>query len=179
MSDKEESQQQAADKAAAGRGPSYPVVSLQEAIARIKRVYEEEGKALAPTGSAVKHWGFSEKSSGGRQMTSTLLQYGLLRDEGRGDQRRVAVTKLALDILLLQEGAGERAQAIKKAARSPKLYNDLLAHYSEGLPSDATLRHYMVTQRDISPGGVDLAIKNLRANISYAKLLSSDNLSDI
>jgi hypothetical protein len=159
-----------------GRGPSYPFISLKDAIAKIKAFYDQEGKALAPVSTAVEHWDYSEKSSGGRQMISTLLQYRLLRDEGSGPQRRVALTKLALDILLLTPQSTEWMKAVTTAARSPKLFSEILTHFvASGLPSDSSLKHYLITEMDISPSAVDTVIKNLRANIAFAKLLESDN----
>jgi hypothetical protein len=49
--------------ASPGRGPSYPIFDLAEAVSRIRKFYDEEGKAAAPPASAVRHWGFSEKSN--------------------------------------------------------------------------------------------------------------------
>jgi hypothetical protein len=164
-----------------GRGPSYPFINLQEAILRISKFYAEEGKAPAPMASAVKHWGYSEKSSGGRQTVSTLLQYGLLREEGSGEQRRVSVSKLALDIMLHEQGSPEWLAAMRTAGRSPKLFAELLAKYdSTGLPSDSTLKHYLVAERDISPSSVDAVIRNLRSTIEFARLNSSEKVeSDV
>jgi len=154
-----------------GRGPSYPILDLQDAVSRIKKFYEEEGKAAAPPASAVRHWGYSEKSSGGRQTISTLLQYGLLRDEGAGDARRLSVSKLALDILLHPQGSPEWLAALGNAARSPRLFAEILNKYSAtGLPSDSTLKHYLIADRDLSAGGAEAVVKNLRASIKFANL---------
>lgn len=164
-----------------GRGPSYPILSLRTAIDRVSKLFKEEGKALVYSSVVVAHWGYSEKSSGGRQLISTLLQYGLLRDEGSGDQRKLAVSPLALDILLHDEGSAERAKAVKTAARSPKLFADILSHYAAdgALPSDTNLKRFLIMERNISQDATDAVIKNFRDTVSYAKLLeSSDSKAD-
>jgi hypothetical protein len=165
--------------AAQTRGTSYPFIDLQEAVTRARKFYDEEGKAPAAVAAAVKHWGYSDKSSGGRQTVSTLLQYGLFRFDGASDQRRIWLSKLALDILLLEQGSAAQMEALKTAARSPKLYADILSHYATtAIPSDASLKHFLVTQRDISTASVDAVIKHFRATMRYANLSSSDKIQD-
>ena len=157
-----------------GRGASYPSLTLREAVGKLKKFWVEEKKAAVPVSSAVKHWGYGEKSSGGRQAVSTLLQYGLLRDQGSGDQRRLSVSELGLDILLHEEGTAEHVAALRQAAKAPKLFTAILAHYNNALPSDATLSHYLVKEKDVHADTVRVVIKNLRDSTSYANLLSSD-----
>jgi hypothetical protein len=145
--------------ASPGRGPSYPIFDLAEAVSRIRKFYDEEGKAAAPPSSAVRHWGFSEKS------------IGLLREEGSGDTRRLSVSRLALDVLLHPVGSPEWIAALGVAARSPRIYADILSTYkSTGLPSDTTLKHYLITEKDLYTSGADSVVKNLRATIKFANL---------
>lgn len=157
----------------AGRGPSYPIASLQAAVTRVRKLFDLEGRTLVHASVAVDHWGYSAKSSGGRQMIATLLQYGLIRDEGSGEQRSVAVSNLGLDILLHDEGSNERFAALRTAARSPKLFADILATYAAGLPSDTSLKRFLIMDRNVTKDAVDGVLKNFRDTISYAKLLES------
>jgi len=174
MAEKTES---AKGEASSGRGQSYPFIDLQEAVQRARKFYEEEGKAPAAVAAAVRHWGYSDKSSGGRQTVATLLQFGLFKSDGYAEQRRVSLSKLALDILLLESGSKEQTDALKTAAQTPKIYAQILSHYATtGLPSDGSLKHYLLTELDVSTAGVDLVIRNFRATYRYANLCSSDKI---
>lgn len=155
------------------RGTSYPFVSLKEAVERARVFFDHEGKNAAPVGAAIEHWGYGAKSSGGRQTVAAMLSYGLMRDEGSGEQRRVALTKMALDILLAEPDSESRRTAIRAAGRAPKLYREILSNYPEGLPSDTTLRHFLIAQVDVSPSAVPLVIKNFRDTAAFAELYSS------
>src|SRR3989344_3943935 len=83
-----------------GRGVSYPVIGLEDAIEKARTFHREERKSAAPVASAIKHFGYSESSSGGRQTVATLIQFGLLEDEGRSENRHVRLTDRALTIRL-------------------------------------------------------------------------------
>jgi hypothetical protein len=163
----------------ATRGPTSPFISLQEAVARAQKLYNEEGRAPAAAATAVKHWGYSEKSSGGRQTISALLQYGLVGDEGTGEQRKVSLTKRALDILMLDKDSHERGEAIRIASSSPKLFGEVLNRYAgTNLPSNSSLKHYLVSERELAPAAADLFIKNFRANLDYVKINNSGKVGD-
>lgn len=161
-------------------GPRYPFIGLPEAVERAKVFFQEEKKNPAPVAAAVKHWGYADKSSGGRQTVAALIHFGLLRDEGSSEQRRIMVTPLALDLLLHPEGSADWLEAARTAAKSPKLFADLMSKYQpHELPSDSTLRHYLVAQRSLNPSVVDTVLKNFKATLKFARLDSSDTLPPI
>ncbi|EHL24155.1 hypothetical protein KYG_04225 [Acidovorax sp. NO-1] len=151
-----------------GRGISYPFIDLEQAIAQARKFYAQERKSSAPVLSALKHFGYSESSSGGRQTISALLQFGLLEDEGRKDSRNVKLTNRALTILLAEDDSPERAEALHACARMPKIYAELLSKYGEELPSDATLTYYLRKDKDFNPKTVDAFIKDFRKSLAFA-----------
>lgn len=153
------------------RGPSYPFIDLKAAVERAHAFFENEGRAAAPILAAVAHWGYAEKSSGGKQTVSALIQYGLMRDEGSSEQRKVSLTRLAYDILLSTPGSRDHADALKRAARSPRIFMEVLTHYKDtGLPSDASLKHFLIADKELNVGAAETVIKHLRASIKYARL---------
>lgn len=152
-----------------GRGASYPFIDLRVAVDRAKVFFEKEGRAGAPIAAAVDHWGYGEKSSGGKQTVSALLQYGLLRDEGSSDLRKVSISRLGLDVLMNTPGSNEYLVALKQSARSPRIFTEILTHYRDtGLPSDASLKHYLVADRELNVKAAELVIKNLRSTLKFA-----------
>ena len=158
-------------KASGTRGSSYPFISLKEAILRTQTFFDQEGKNAAPVAAAIEHWGYGAKSSGGRQTVAAMLQYGLMRDEGSSDNRRLSLTKLGLDILLTEKDSASYREALKISARSPRLFREIFQKYPEPpLPSDTTLRHFLIAEKDVTPGAVASVIKNFRDNLAFSGL---------
>jgi hypothetical protein len=153
------------------RGVSYPFIDLQEAVARAQKFYDIERKNAAPIATAVKHWGYSDKSSGGKQTIAALSYYGLLQDLGSGEHRQVKLTDRALDIIHSPLDSKERKQALQDAAAAPKLYGELLSKYTaHELPSDDTLRFFLLRTKDVNQNSVDALIRNFRATLSFSGL---------
>jgi hypothetical protein len=155
-------------KRAQGRGISYPFINLEEAVVAARKFYQEERKSAAPVAAATKHFGYAESSSGGRQMISALLQFGLLEDEGRNEHRHVKLTDRALTILLAAEDSPDRIAALRECARMPKIYAELLNKWVDDLPSDSTLSYYLLKTKDFNPKMVSSFIKDFRKSLAYA-----------
>src|SRR6266849_5617157 len=108
------------------RSPAYPFINLETALKRAKEFHDQEIRNAASVKVAVKHWGYEEKSSGGLQTIAALISFGLLKDDGIGDKRKLQLTQNALRILLDQRPDSiERAQLIKQAALAPKIHHEL------------------------------------------------------
>lgn len=163
-----------AAKSSGIRGISFPSMGLKEAIERAHVFYNHERKNKAPVSSAVAHWGYGQKSSGGRVTVSALLQFGLFEDEGQKDDRLVRLTTRALDILLAEEGSPTQREAIRAAASSPKIYKEILDRWpSHELPSDATLKSFLLREKDFNPSSVEQFIRNFRETILFAGLTTA------
>jgi hypothetical protein len=155
----------------AKRGISYPALSLEEAVKRAEQLWNAEKKHSVPVDVVVQHWNYSSKSSGGRLVVAALLSFGLLADEGRKDERLVQLTPTALDILLNTIESKERIQALQAAIRKPKIYAELLSKWSaDDLPSDQTIKTFLIRDKDFNTKMVDTFIKCFRSSIKYAKL---------
>ncbi|MDG0853332.1 hypothetical protein [Roseateles puraquae] len=168
------SQPSAAGKKPVGRGVSYPFISLEVAVEKARAFHREERKSAAPVSSAMRHFGYSETSSGGRQTVATLLQFGLLEDEGRSENRHVKLTERALDILLAEPESPARYAALREAVRMPKLYANIMAKWPDQLPSDHTLAFYLQKEFDFNPKNIKAFIADLRASLAFARYSMSD-----
>jgi hypothetical protein len=156
---------------AGGRGTGYPAFSLEEALVRARKFWEAERKNAAPVSAAVKHWGYGDKSSGGKRTISALIQYGLLSDAGTDAKRTVKLTDRALTILLQEQNSDMWLRAVREAAESPKIYADLLTKWpAHELPSDASLQFYLVKDRNFNPSTVVDFLKDFRATVAFARL---------
>src|SRR4051812_14070001 len=102
------------------RSPNYPYITLPAALDRAKQLYDVEKRGAAAIPVVAKHWDYSPKSSGLLQSIAALKSYGLLDEEGRGDDRRVRLSDLALRILLDQRpDPRERREMLQRSARMP------------------------------------------------------------
>lgn len=149
------------------RSPAYPGLTLTDALQRMKVFYQKENKHAAPIAAALSHWGYSEKSGNGNIAVAALKAYGLLEDKGSGKQRLVNLTDTALEIVRDErEVSSARDAMLDHCARQPKLIAGLLEEYPEGLPSTATLRHYLI-QKEYNPNSVTSIIKVIEDAYRY------------
>lgn len=117
------------------RSPSFPFISLRKAVERARAMhdrYKREPARVIVVGSV---WGLGAKSSGLLQTVAALKQYGLLDDSGSKEDRRIALTPLALRILI-DTRPGQREDGLREAALKPRLFNELQRWASHRLPDD-------------------------------------------
>jgi hypothetical protein len=165
------------DRKSRTRSPAYPFINLAAALKRAKEFYSKEQRNAASVKVAVKHWGYDQKSSGGKQTTAALLNYGLLKDEGIGDRRKVQLTQDALRVILDERpDFTEREQLIKKLALTPKIHKELWTKWGASMPSDGEIRHTLLVDWDppFNDKAVDGFIKLYKDTIAFAKLGESD-----
>jgi hypothetical protein len=158
------------------RSPAYPFINLETAIKRAKEFYAQEGRNAAPLKVAVKHWGYEEKSSGGLQTAAALMSFGLMQDEGTRDNRKLKLTPTALTILLDERPDSEsRAQAIKTAALTPKIHQQIWRRWGSSQTSDANIKHLLILELNppFNPNTAEVVIKVYRDTIAFAKPDSS------
>lgn len=153
---------------AGDRSPNYPVIGLDTALSRVRAVYDAERRNWAPVSSLYAHWGYSATSSGGRQVLAALNSYGLLEFQGSGPNREARVSPRALKWLT---DLPDKEAALREAALAPRLHKELWDKYSQGgLPSDQTLRAYLIEQRRFNPDTVESFIQQFRATLAFAKV---------
>lgn len=157
-----------------GRSPAFPFIPVARALARADELRAAEGKNGVPITSAYRAWGFGARSSGGRQTAAALRHFGLLDYVGRGEERDVRLTRLALDILLdTRPHSPERDALIRRAALNPPIHAELWRRYGAELPSDATLTTYLVRDRGFNETGARDLLAEYKDSLAFAKLLGT------
>jgi hypothetical protein len=149
------------------RSPSFPFISLPEALHRARELYDAERRNLVHPDVAVAHWGYSPRSSGGKQTIAALRAYGLLEDV-RGDLR---LTDRAQHILVREPGTAGRSDLLRQAALSPPVFSRLWERYGGDLPSDKSLRSYLVLELKFNENAVEDLLRNYRETLAFAELL--------
>jgi len=151
-----------------GRSPSYPGIDLQAAIRRAEALYAHEKMHPAPIGAIVGHWGYTTHKSGiASSQYAALKKFGLLTEEGSGNNRQGKLTPLAYSILH-NPNEPERSAAIREAALNPQIHRELWEMYGADLPSEATLRYRLVTERGFTEAGADDFVKEYRSTLDFA-----------
>lgn len=162
-----------------GRSPSYPGLDLQAALEKARQLYQHEKQHPAAVETILEHWGYAARSGAGLVAVAALKKFGLLEDQGRGDDRKAKLTERALDIIHDdREGSQERREAIRAAALEPKIHRELFESYKGKLPSDKNLRFNLLRERGFTESGADEFIRELRATFGFAGLSESDSLSE-
>lgn len=148
------------------RSPSFPFISLPEALHRARELYEAERRNPVHPDVAVAHWGYARSSSGGKQTIAALRAYGLLEDL-RGELR---LTDRAQHILVREPGSTERNDLLRAAALSPPLFSKLWHRYGAGTPS----RSWLVLELKVNEKSVEELLRSYRETLQYAKLLQDE-----
>jgi hypothetical protein len=162
------------------RSPGFPFIGLKKALARAKEFYDHEKRNWANVKVAVKHWGFNETSSGGKQTLAALAAYGLLQDNGSADSRQVRLSDIAIKVILdTRNPSPDRVELLKTLALKPKLHKEIWDKYEGQLPSQENLRHFLVVEHDppFNENWVDHFIGEFLASLEFAGLNKSDTLS--
>lgn len=139
------------------RSPSYPSISLKEAIEKVTSIYSQNYQSPVARSVAAELMGYGGLNGKSLGVLAALSKYGLL--EGRGDDTRVS--DLALNIIAHEPGAPERSAAIREAANKPDLFAELDGRFSGGKASDAAIRSYLITQKFI-PQAADAVVRSYR-----------------
>lgn len=150
------------------RSPKYPRLSLENAVARARSIYEQAGKASIAADTVAKVLGYTNAMNGKAQaIFSTLGQYGLLLRERK--EGKFSVSPLTIKILH-PVNEEQRLEALRTAALSPSIFSEIYAEFSAC--SEAVLSSHLV-QKGFTPEGASTAAAVYKANAIMAKLDSS------
>ncbi len=122
------------------RSPNYPQMNITQAIERIKKVYAAEHTHSVPDQSIASALGYSSLNGTSKVVLSALKKFGLLMPSGEGFK----ISQDAVAIIELLPDDPTRIVALHKAALRPPVFKQLNERYGTDLPSDASLRHYLV-----------------------------------
>lgn len=155
------------------RSPNAPAVSLKSALNYTSKLRKyANGMHPVPINDVLKDvWDMKPQSAYGRQVVAALISFGLASDEGKGEKRMVKVSELGAKI---DADHSDRDALLKKAAVTPPIHDELWKRYgSEGLPPDATMRQYLVWDREgnkFNEATVDEFLGQFRETIDFADL---------
>jgi hypothetical protein len=161
-----------------GRSPAYPFVPLGEAVRRVEQIRDAGATRQAmPPETFYQIWEIGPLSSAARQTMAALNHFGLVDYVGRGDERRVKLSDLALKIVLdRQPRSLERFQAVSAAALKPPIHADLYEKYTSFLPADVVLKTFLTRDKGYNDQAAEALIGEYRATLGYAGLTTPANM---
>lgn len=146
------------------RSPNYPVISLNEAVQKVRIVYQSENRHAATREVVAKCLGYSSLNGASASLVSALVKYGLMQHEGD----RLKISLDGLDLALHRKGDREYAEALQRAAFRPALFQELHEQYGTSLPSDHNLRASL-QKRGFNPKVVDTVIRLYRDTLEFVE----------
>lgn len=145
------------------RSPNYPSISLPEALDKVMQVYQVQHTHRAPREVVVRSMGYAGINGASATAISALHKYGLL--EGRGDDIRVSDRAMRFISPLNDD---ERRSAIREAATSPELFQELSEKFPGPLPGDDILHNYLI-RNGFSKSAVSGVISAYRETMTFAE----------
>lgn len=153
-----------------GRGPSYPYVDLEGAIALSRKVYDYAKRGPAPLESVITEaFKFSPTSSSGDKVTAALKSFGLIEDAAGTNGKAIKLSGRAVRILLDDTESVERQEEIKKAALAPKWYEYCWSKWGKEMPQ--AMRSNLLIEHGFVESTVDSFLSNYRKSIAFAGLM--------
>jgi hypothetical protein len=144
------------------RSPSFPFISLPEAIQRARLLYEAERRNPVSADVAVAHWGYAPKSSGGRQTIAALKAFELMEDVNG----RLRLTDVGQHLVVREPGSPEHNVLLRQVALSPPLFRKLWDRYGPELPPPQSLRSYLVLELKLNENAVENLMRSYRETVA-------------
>jgi hypothetical protein len=167
----------ASSKKPKGRSPAYPAINLETAIQRARQLYDKERRHLTPVTTIAAHWGYSSLNGPAFGAIAALKKYGLLDDEGAGEERKAKLSELA-DVILIHPNDEKRKAAIREAALRPPIHREMWEKYhDDDLPSEQNLLWELTRDRGFTERGATEFIRVYRSTIAFAQLEGSHRAS--
>lgn len=153
------------------RSPNYPALSLPQAVALARKLWNSEKRTPVSNEAAATAMGFKSLSGPARVAIGSLRQYGLIDKADRG---HVRMSERAVHILI---GEGdERAKALKAAETAPDLFQELAKSHADA--SENAIRSFLVTKKNFVDDGARKAAKAFRETLNLAKSGASGYTAD-
>lgn len=165
------------------RSPTFPYISLDMALERAKRIYDQVRDHAQPREVMSKAYGKPATSSSTIQTFATLLQYGLLENIMAPAGRRMRVSPLAQGIFNPHVPEEKRKEAIRKAALNPTIFAELWEKYRDAANlNDNVPLYYLTEERGYEHDGAVFTDKGAadvlriyRATLAFAGISGSDS----
>ena len=122
------------------RSPNYPVMDLGDALEAMRPVYKAEHRNKMSRETLAKHLGYTSLNGRALGKIGAVRAYGLI--EGTGDA--LWVSDDTITVLMAPDDSRDRAEALKRRALQPALFQQIGIDESGHLPSETNLKYRLV-----------------------------------
>lgn len=139
------------------RAPKCPSISLEDAIQRVKKIYNIEVRGVFDDETAVRHMGYNGLNGASRQTLGACRAYGLI--EGRAGDLAVsdnAVTIIADEGLPNQT---DRNESLDNALKHNPVFRELANRFGKG-GSDLSISAYLQKTYSFKPDAAEKVARN-------------------
>lgn len=159
------------------RSPSYPYISMQKGVNYLSLFYQEHTNNFVPVDLAMKTMDLTPTSSTSNRIVSSMIDYGIIEDEGVKDQKRIRVTPLGMR--LLKETRDDLIRNYRRQATlNEGMMKTAFEEWKNQLPSNVTMKSVLELDWDFTERAALRFIKVIRDNYQYAKLDTYNYLLD-
>jgi hypothetical protein len=159
------------------RSPSFPFISLRQAVKRTEAFWDRHKRFPTRLTDAAQTWGYSPKSSGNLQTVAALKAYGLLEEVGTGSDRKVQLTDLAVRIVN-DKRPGVREEWIQEAALKPKWLAEYARRWRDGRPADNHCVSELTLDHRFTVDAAKTFLKVFDDTMRFADLRKLDKMHD-
>lgn len=157
-------------------------MSLEEAIKKTQQFYAASKRYAVSRSdadpAAYKSLGYGGPNGAAKRALGTLLSFALLEKLPGNDDSRVRISNVGYSIISLKEDDPERVQWIAASARTPKIYQEMLKEFHEGLPASDTPIHSFLAKKGYTLEGIPDLIRDFRATVAFAKLFDGGKIEE-
>ena len=165
---------------AMARGPAYPYISLGDAIAVVRKIFDFTKRAPANLNALLKDkLRYSPTSSSAVKVVAALKYYGLADSAGgnvKESPETIKITDRAYRILVDSEDSPERKRALKEACLSPKAYRLCWDTWGAELPD--SMRSTLIFTHQFNDSSVDGFLANYKKSIEFAGLMDATSTKE-
>ncbi|MDQ2731199.1 MAG: hypothetical protein M3Y56_06035 [Armatimonadota bacterium] len=154
-----------APQAGRSRSPSFPLLSLPDAIVAARKVYEREHRTPTTREVVAEQLGYKTLHGTARRVVAALGQYGLLDDAPKG---RVRVSELG-EALIHPRDPSELRILRERALHTPTVYGMVFSHFGESIPSERTLESFLIRDQKFTPDAAKVCAKAFRESVAFAE----------
>lgn len=154
------------------RSPNYPAIGLEDALVRLKDIYDKQRTYASTREVVAKLMGYGGLNGASATVISALSKYGLL--EGHGDNLRVS--DMGQDLMLHRKGDPEYTAALRTAASMPAFFRELREQYPDGLPHEHSLRASLI-KRGFNAKSIDAAVRAFRDTLEFVDAEIGDSVA--
>lgn len=166
------------EKTPVDRSPSFPVIPLKTSIKRLEQFENKFGRHPSPFKKAGLAWGMKEGSGQANRVLAALKAFDLLKYQGAGDSRTIAISENGRTYLRAQQD-NIKKDVLKKAALKPKAIAKFWPEWGADRPVDEICLDDLVLTHGYNENAAPLFLRIYDQTIAYAGLSTHDKINEL